>query len=320
VDGTYGAPRFNRVGSRCALGADPYRFEQCGFRNGIDTNNLEVKNLYVDFRIPQLPLGNRWQVGGIPANVTPLHPYLLYTIDAGGGSVNLDFTDQVSILLHYIQLEEDLDRFRGSPKVGEDYIAAMTLMLKPIPGLDLHLLGVYGHLQAPFGPNLLVDTGGECLCCLQGGKRGAARLRPWSPRQPLPQPHKVQGRSRRQMLEMGLGEPHIARLPEATPTDALRVGTLDACPRGILPLKCFGCLLLPRSLQRLILLALLESYEAWFLLCPGTLRPVETRRAILSGKAYLPCHAILVGVWEPGDALLTEGAGNDLAIPIDQKL
>jgi hypothetical protein len=86
VDGTYGAPRFNRVGSRCALGADPYRFEQCGFRNGIDTNNLEVKNLYVDFRIPQLPLGNRWQVGGIPANVTPLHPYLLYTIDAGGGA------------------------------------------------------------------------------------------------------------------------------------------------------------------------------------------------------------------------------------------
>jgi hypothetical protein len=23
-----------------------------------------------DFRIPQLPLGNRWQIGGIPANVT----------------------------------------------------------------------------------------------------------------------------------------------------------------------------------------------------------------------------------------------------------
>ena len=42
-------------------------------------------DLYADFRIPQLPLGNRWQIGGIPANVTPLHPYLLYTMDAGGG-------------------------------------------------------------------------------------------------------------------------------------------------------------------------------------------------------------------------------------------
>jgi hypothetical protein len=141
------------------LGADGLSFEQCGFRNGIDTNALEVKNLYVDFRIPQLPIGNRWQLGGIPANVTPLHPYLLYTIDAGGGSVQLDFTDEVSLLLHYIQLEEDLDRFVGSSKLGEDYIAGATLMLRPISGLDLHLLGVFGHLQAPFGPTVLIGTG-----------------------------------------------------------------------------------------------------------------------------------------------------------------
>jgi hypothetical protein len=159
VDGIYGAPRFNRVGSRCIPGTGLYTFEQCGFRNGIDTNSLEVKNLYVDFQIPQLPLGNRWQLGGIPANVTPLHSYLLYTMDAGGGSLTFDFTDRVSLLLHYIQLEEDLDRFVGSAKLGEDYLAGATLMLKPLPGLDLHLLGIYGHLQAPFGPNLLIGTG-----------------------------------------------------------------------------------------------------------------------------------------------------------------
>ena len=119
-----------------------YGFEACGFRNGVDILSLELKNLYVDFRIPQLPLGNRWQIGGIPANVTPLHPYLLYTMDAGGGSAKLDFTDKVSLLLHYIQLEEDLDRFQNGAKLGEDYIAGATLMLRPIPGLDLHLLGV----------------------------------------------------------------------------------------------------------------------------------------------------------------------------------
>ena len=61
------------------------------------------------------------------------------------------------------------------------------------------------------------------------------------------------------MLQMGLGEPNIARLPEATPANPLRMGALDACPRGILTMKCFGCLPLPCSLQRLILLALLES-------------------------------------------------------------
>jgi hypothetical protein len=159
VDATYGTPRFNRVGSRCVPETGPYAFEQCGFRNAIDTNNLEVKNLYVDFRIPQLPIGNRFQLGGIPANVTPLHPYLLYTIDAGGGNARFDLTDRVSVLLHYIQLEEDLDRFVGSAKLGEDYIAGMTLMLRPVPGLDLHLIGVYGHLQAPFGANLLIGTG-----------------------------------------------------------------------------------------------------------------------------------------------------------------
>jgi hypothetical protein len=159
MDSIYGAPRFNRVGSRCVPGTDPYAFEQCGFRNGIDTNTLEVKNLYADFRIPQLPIGNRWQIGGIAANITPLHPYLLYTIDAGGGSVKLDFTDQVSLLLHYIQLEEDLDRFDGSTKLGEDYIAAATLMLRPIAGFDLHLLGVFSHMQAPFGPTILIGTG-----------------------------------------------------------------------------------------------------------------------------------------------------------------
>ena len=98
LDSIYGAPRFNRVGSRCVLGSGIDSFDQCGFRNGIDTNILEIKNLYVDFRSPQLPLGNRWQIGGIPANITPLHPYLLYTMDAGGGSVKLDFTDECLVI------------------------------------------------------------------------------------------------------------------------------------------------------------------------------------------------------------------------------
>ena len=159
VDGTYGAPRLNRVGSRCIRGAGLFAFEQCGFRNGTDTLTIELKNLFVDFRIPQLPFGNRIQIGGIPADVTPLHPYLLYTIDAGGGSFKLDFSDRASLLLHYIQLEEDLDRFQGSTKLGEDYIAGMTLMLQPLSGLDVHLLGIFGHLQAPFGPTILIGTG-----------------------------------------------------------------------------------------------------------------------------------------------------------------
>jgi hypothetical protein len=107
--------------------------------------------------VPQLPIGNRWRLGGLPINVTPLHSALLYSMDAGGGDLRLNFSDQVSLLVYYAQLEEDLDRFRGSPKVGEDYITGGTLMLRPISGLDFHILGVYNHGQAPFGGSL---TGG----------------------------------------------------------------------------------------------------------------------------------------------------------------
>src|SRR6266511_5402929 len=179
TDQAYGAPSRNKFGSRCVPDAANattisgqrvllQNFDACGFRNQIDNNSLELKNLYVDFRVPQLPIGNRWQVGGIPANVTPLHPHLLYTMDAGGGNVKFDFSDQVSLLLHYIQLEEDLDVNSQNTLVnstvtrrGEDYLTGGTLMLKPIPGLDLHLIGLYGHLHQPFGDDLTTGTAGS---------------------------------------------------------------------------------------------------------------------------------------------------------------
>jgi hypothetical protein len=61
--------------------------------------------------------------------------------------------------MYYVQLEEDLDRFPGSAKIGEDYIAGATLMLKPISGLDFHVIGVYNHGHTPFGDDLS-GTGG----------------------------------------------------------------------------------------------------------------------------------------------------------------
>ena len=55
-----------------------------------------------------------------------------------------------------MQFEEDTaagaDRFPGMPvanQFGEDYATGMTLRLKPIDGLDLHIPFVYGHLQLP---------------------------------------------------------------------------------------------------------------------------------------------------------------------------
>src|SRR4029450_6217918 len=101
--------------------------------------------------------------------------------------------------------------------------------------------------------NTNVDTGGEFLRCLQGSKGGAACLRPRRPCEPLPQPHDVQGCSRRQMLQMGPGEPSITRLPEATPADTLRVGALDTGPGRILLREGVGGLPLAGRFERVVL-------------------------------------------------------------------
>jgi hypothetical protein len=64
---------------------------------------------------------------------------------------------------------------------------------------------------------------------------------------------------------MRLGLPPRARLPQATPADALRVGTLDPCPRGILLREGVGRLPVSCGLKRLVRLPGVESYEAGLL-------------------------------------------------------
>ena len=138
-----------------------------------------------------------------------------------------------------------------------------------------------------------VDTGGEFLCGLQGGKRGAARLRPWSPRQPRPKPHQVQGRSRRQMLEMGFSEPHIARLPQATPADALCVGTLDPCLRCILPAGN-SCRRLPLTglLQHLRRLTVLGAQRMRGRSCLALVHRARCGHGVQSLRAKRTSHVI----------------------------
>jgi hypothetical protein len=158
IDQFYGAPSNQARPGGCVEGEGTFALEQCGFDNGIDNNAIEIKQVYVDFRVPQLPLGNRWRLGGRSLNVTPLHDQVLYHMDNGGGDVRFDFSDQASVLMYYTQLEEDLDRFRSSAKVGEDYLTGATLLLKPFTGLDFHPLFVYFHGHAPF--NGLTGSGG----------------------------------------------------------------------------------------------------------------------------------------------------------------
>ena len=166
IDQAYGLPASDRFGSGCVESEGAYTFEQCGFRNAIDTNSLELKELYVDFRVPQLAIGNRWRIGGFRFQAFPLHSSVVYNIDGGGGDLRLTLTDRIGLLLSYQQMEEDLDRFPGSTKLGEDYVTAATLMLRPIDGMDFHILGLYAHLQNPFGA-ALTGTGGPFAAITQ---------------------------------------------------------------------------------------------------------------------------------------------------------
>ena len=120
---------------------------------------------------------------------------------------------------------------------------------------------------------------------------------------------------------MRLDQPHIARVPQATPAPTLRVGAFNARPWSILLVERFCRLPFSGVLECLIRLTRLESDEARLLLGPRTLCPVWTRRTVLAGKAHLPHHAILgLGVREPGEALLPQRAGDHLLVPVDQKL
>jgi len=78
LDATWGASAAGR------LGGTALTEEQRGFRNAIDINNFELKQLYVDFRIPQLPLGNRWRVGGPRFQATPCIPTCSWRMTRAG--------------------------------------------------------------------------------------------------------------------------------------------------------------------------------------------------------------------------------------------
>jgi hypothetical protein len=157
LDALYGLPRTDQGGSGCATGEGAYGNDCAGFGQNTDINNFQLKHLYVDFRIPQLPVGNRTQLGGLPLQATPLHGQLILHGDFGGGVTRLTFTDRVALMMYYVQLEENTWTFPHMPpfgtntNLGEDYYTGATLQTRPIDGLDLHLVGIYGHLQNPWG-------------------------------------------------------------------------------------------------------------------------------------------------------------------------
>src|SRR5687768_13353669 len=59
IDQPYGAVPDNPRNGDCFEASAAFPAQDCGFDNGIDNVVIELKHMYVDFRVPQLPLGNR---------------------------------------------------------------------------------------------------------------------------------------------------------------------------------------------------------------------------------------------------------------------
>ena len=69
--------------------------------------NIKTKWLYVDFSMPQVPIGNRTRLGAMPLSVTPLHGAMVIYGDSAGGDTLLTVSDQVAVNLYYTQFAED---------------------------------------------------------------------------------------------------------------------------------------------------------------------------------------------------------------------
>ena len=151
-------PRQDASGSGCYVGDGAYGSDNCGFGQNPDINNFQPQAALR--RFPHSPTPHRQShpaEADLPLQATPLHGQLILHGDFGGGVTRMTFTDQASLMLYYVQLEENTETFSHMPtsgantNLGEDYYTGGTLMLKPLDNLDLHLVSVYGHVQNPFG-------------------------------------------------------------------------------------------------------------------------------------------------------------------------
>ena len=127
LDAMWGLPRRDLAGSAATWGTGPMAPTIAALGRTLTSTIFELKHLYVDFRVPQLGIGNRTQLGGLPLQATPLHGQLVLHGDFGGGVTRLTFTDQASLMLYYVQYEENVETFGRCPRRGPTPISGRIM-------------------------------------------------------------------------------------------------------------------------------------------------------------------------------------------------
>ena len=92
---TRGRMYFNAIASDNLRGVFGFELDGVWGANGdspefydrnTDQMNIKTKWVYVDFSMPQVPIGNRTRFGAMPLSVTPLHGAVVLHGDSAGGT------------------------------------------------------------------------------------------------------------------------------------------------------------------------------------------------------------------------------------------
>lgn len=124
--------------------------EDDGMDFGADQKGVtELKQLYVDFKVPGMPV--RFQVGGPRFAASKLKDCVLLCADAAGINMFIDASPEARLILYYIQVQEEEDEDTGPlPRLrGEDYIIGTTLETKFAEGFDVNAFFLFAHESGP---------------------------------------------------------------------------------------------------------------------------------------------------------------------------
>jgi hypothetical protein len=129
-----------------ALGSTQNGFHQGAFDLGNDVGGvIEIKNLYVEFPVPLIPIPTVIRLGGQPFQTT-FKPGVLATTDYGGVWLESTITPNIKFNLTYAQAEEDIVGMRANTNFfrGDDFFVMPSFTITPVKGLDVRpFLGYY---------------------------------------------------------------------------------------------------------------------------------------------------------------------------------
>ena len=129
-----------------AIGSAQNGFHQGAFDLGNDVGGvIEIKNLYVEFPVPLIPIPTVVRLGGQPFQTT-FKPGVLATTDYGGLWLESTITPNIKFNLTYAQAEEDLAGIRANANAfrGDDFFVMPSFTVTPIKGLDIRpFVGYY---------------------------------------------------------------------------------------------------------------------------------------------------------------------------------